>query len=239
MLGFPLGDGDAELRRSARPRFLGLDAEGDVVATREFAVTDLLTGSLQPPLSSRSGAIWRVTVSTDDVARAGRCTGTGPSLTRDVGLRPRRACGKDGPTETSRRVDDDGACMRSWPLLALGMLSSGAMGAAGKGNPMVVISTSMGDIKIELYADKAPVTVKNFLDYAKASYYDGTIFHRVIPGFMIQGGGFDRRHEGQARRTEAADQERVEQRPEERHRARSRWRARRRPTAPRRSSSST
>jgi hypothetical protein len=54
---------------------------------------------------------------------------------------------------------------------------------------MVVLSTSMGDIKIELYADKAPVTVKNFLDYAKAGYYDGTTFHRVIPNFMIQGGG--------------------------------------------------
>ena len=74
-------------------------------------------------------------------------------------------------------------------VLALGMLSSGAMGAAGKGNPMVVISTSMGDIKAELYADKAPITVKNFTDYAKAGYFDGTIFHRVIPGFMIQGGG--------------------------------------------------
>jgi len=53
----------------------------------------------------------------------------------------------------------------------------------------VVLSTSMGDIKVELYADKAPVSTKNFLDYAKAGYYDGTIFHRVIPSFMIQGGG--------------------------------------------------
>jgi cyclophilin family peptidyl-prolyl cis-trans isomerase len=61
--------------------------------------------------------------------------------------------------------------------------------AATKGNPMVLLSTSMGDIKLELYADKAPVTVKNFLDYVKAGYYDGTIFHRVIPNFMVQGGG--------------------------------------------------
>src|SRR5215475_6115216 len=61
--------------------------------------------------------------------------------------------------------------------------------AAAKGKPMVVISTSMGDIKVELYADKAPETVKNFLAYVNAGYYDGTIFHRVIPGFMIQGGG--------------------------------------------------
>ncbi|TMB16703.1 MAG: peptidyl-prolyl cis-trans isomerase [Deltaproteobacteria bacterium] len=54
---------------------------------------------------------------------------------------------------------------------------------------MVLLSTSMGDIKVELSPDKAPVTVKNFLDYVKAGYYDGTIFHRVISGFMIQGGG--------------------------------------------------
>jgi peptidyl-prolyl cis-trans isomerase A (cyclophilin A) len=59
----------------------------------------------------------------------------------------------------------------------------------GKGNPMVLISTSMGDIKVELFADKAPETVKNFLAYVKSGYYDGTIFHRVIPGFMVQGGG--------------------------------------------------
>jgi cyclophilin family peptidyl-prolyl cis-trans isomerase len=61
----------------------------------------------------------------------------------------------------------------------------------GKGNPMVVLTTSLGDIKIELFPDKAPVTVKNFLDYVQAGYYDGTVFHRVIPGFMIQGGGMD------------------------------------------------
>jgi len=54
---------------------------------------------------------------------------------------------------------------------------------------MVLISTSMGDIKVELYQDKAPETVKNFLAYVNAGYYDGTIFHRVIPDFMIQGGG--------------------------------------------------
>jgi cyclophilin family peptidyl-prolyl cis-trans isomerase len=84
--------------------------------------------------------------------------------------------------------------MSSWraTLLATMLVVPGvatAAPAAGKGNPMVVISTSMGDIKAELYADKAPVTVKNFIDYAKAGYYDGTIFHRVIPGFMVQGGG--------------------------------------------------
>ena len=55
---------------------------------------------------------------------------------------------------------------------------------------MVLFSTNLGDIKIELYPDKAPVTVKNFLSYVDAGFYDGTIFHRVVPGFVIQGGGF-------------------------------------------------
>ncbi len=61
--------------------------------------------------------------------------------------------------------------------------------AAAKGNPMVLITTSLGDLKLELFADKAPETVKNFLAYVEAGYYDNTIFHRVIPDFMIQGGG--------------------------------------------------
>jgi len=73
--------------------------------------------------------------------------------------------------------------------------------AAAKGNPTVLISTSKGDIKVELYPDKAPETVKNFLAYVNAGYYDGTIFHRVIRGFMIQGGGLTAdmkdKHEGQ------------------------------------------
>lgn len=55
----------------------------------------------------------------------------------------------------------------------------------------VKLETSMGDIEIELFADKAPKTVANFLDYVKSGHYDGTIFHRVIDGFMIQGGGMD------------------------------------------------
>jgi cyclophilin family peptidyl-prolyl cis-trans isomerase len=58
-------------------------------------------------------------------------------------------------------------------------------------NPVVTMSTNMGDIRIELNADKAPISTKNFLDYVNEAYYDGLIFHRVIPGFMIQGGGFD------------------------------------------------
>jgi len=83
--------------------------------------------------------------------------------------------------------------MAAWRSLsiaiAFGIALAGSAAGAGKGNPMVVLSTSLGDIKVELYQDKAPITVKNFLDYVKAGYYDGTIFHRVIPGFMIQGGG--------------------------------------------------
>lgn len=57
-------------------------------------------------------------------------------------------------------------------------------------NPMVEMRTSMGTMKIELYPDKAPKTTENFLQYAREGFYDGTVFHRVISGFMIQGGGF-------------------------------------------------
>src|SRR5213594_1717409 len=57
-------------------------------------------------------------------------------------------------------------------------------------NPVVVMDTSLGKIRIELDAKNAPITVKNFLDYVDDKFYDGTIFHRVIPDFMIQGGGF-------------------------------------------------
>jgi peptidyl-prolyl cis-trans isomerase B (cyclophilin B) len=56
---------------------------------------------------------------------------------------------------------------------------------------MVIIRTTFGEIKLELDAEKAPKTVENFLSYAQEGYYDGTIFHRVIDNFMIQGGGFD------------------------------------------------
>ncbi len=56
--------------------------------------------------------------------------------------------------------------------------------------PKVIVHTSQGDIEIELYADKAPKTVDNFLQYVKDGFYSGTVFHRVIAGFMIQGGGF-------------------------------------------------
>jgi cyclophilin family peptidyl-prolyl cis-trans isomerase len=61
----------------------------------------------------------------------------------------------------------------------------------GGPNPVVVMETSMGTIKVELYQDKSPITTENFLKYVDTKHYDGTIFHRVISDFMIQGGGFE------------------------------------------------
>ncbi|PCH63593.1 MAG: peptidyl-prolyl cis-trans isomerase A [SAR86 cluster bacterium] len=58
-------------------------------------------------------------------------------------------------------------------------------------NPLVVIETDKGNFTIELWADKAPISVENFLRYVDSGYYDGLVFHRVIPGFMVQGGGMD------------------------------------------------
>lgn len=73
--------------------------------------------------------------------------------------------------------------------LAVGIAMS-ANDAAAAGNPQVAIETSMGKIVVELYPDKAPKTVENFLKYVEDGFYAGTIFHRVIGTFMIQGGGF-------------------------------------------------
>lgn len=64
-------------------------------------------------------------------------------------------------------------------------------GATASESPRVKLQTNFGDIIIELNRDKAPATVKNFLRYVNEGFYDGTLFHRVIDGFMIQGGGFD------------------------------------------------
>lgn len=63
-------------------------------------------------------------------------------------------------------------------------------GGGAAGGPVVLMSTSKGEVKIELFQKEAPETVTNFLAYVNDGFYDGTIFHRVIPGFMIQGGGF-------------------------------------------------
>ena len=60
-----------------------------------------------------------------------------------------------------------------------------------KENPVVEVKTDLGTFYIELFPDKAPITVENFLKYVDEGFYDGLIFHRVIPGFVVQGGGFD------------------------------------------------
>ena len=66
---------------------------------------------------------------------------------------------------------------------------AGAAETAAK-NPVVLMQTNLGTIKLELFSKEAPLSVKNFLDYTASGFYDGTVFHRVIPNFMIQGGGF-------------------------------------------------
>ena len=75
-------------------------------------------------------------------------------------------------------------------LLAFAAHGASWAQAPAKPNPKIQLSTSMGAIVIELYPDKAPKTVENFLQYVQDKHYDGTVFHRVIDGFMIQGGGF-------------------------------------------------
>jgi cyclophilin family peptidyl-prolyl cis-trans isomerase len=77
------------------------------------------------------------------------------------------------------------------PLLPLLMAAAQAASPAPDARPKVAMVTSKGTNRIALEADKAPVSTKNFLDYVRSGHYDGTIFHRVIPGFMAQGGGFD------------------------------------------------
>ena len=73
-------------------------------------------------------------------------------------------------------------------VFALSALSPAAM--AAKGDPHVLLTTSAGNIELELDKQKAPVSVQNFVDYVNSGFYNNTTFHRVIPGFMIQGGGF-------------------------------------------------
>jgi peptidyl-prolyl cis-trans isomerase B (cyclophilin B) len=77
--------------------------------------------------------------------------------------------------------------MRLFAALALSALAATAAMAA---NPQVELDTTLGKIRIELYPDAAPKTVANFLQYVKDGFYTGTQFHRVIPGFMVQGGGY-------------------------------------------------
>ncbi len=81
--------------------------------------------------------------------------------------------------------------VRIMALIVAGLLLAGKVSAQEKEETMVKLMTTAGDITLELYADKAPETVKNFLRYVDDGFYKGTVFHRVIPSFMIQGGGFD------------------------------------------------
>jgi peptidyl-prolyl cis-trans isomerase A (cyclophilin A) len=79
-------------------------------------------------------------------------------------------------------------------VLIAAVLLAGAARAdtsQAKGNPVVVLETTHGDIEITLEAEKAPISTENFLAYVDSGHYDGTVFHRVIPNFMIQGGGYD------------------------------------------------
>jgi peptidyl-prolyl cis-trans isomerase A (cyclophilin A) len=90
--------------------------------------------------------------------------------------------------------------IRALPLIALLFSAMGTYAADAEvkttpvatPNPIAIISTTAGEITLQLYADKSPVTVANFIDYANSGFYNGTIFHRVIKNFMIQGGGFNK-----------------------------------------------
>lgn len=75
-------------------------------------------------------------------------------------------------------------------MLALALFAAACTNEEKNMNPHVILETTQGNMEIELYSQKAPATVENFLQYVNEGFYDGTIFHRVIPGFMIQGGGF-------------------------------------------------
>src|SRR3989337_2410370 len=79
-------------------------------------------------------------------------------------------------------------------MLALSIALAAGGSAFAAEPPQVRFSTTAGDFVVEVYPDKAPKTVENFLRYVKDKHYDGTIFHRVINNFMVQGGGFDARY---------------------------------------------
>lgn len=88
--------------------------------------------------------------------------------------------------------------MRSLKSSGFGLIAAGVLLSAGlftapaqAANPVVVVKTNLGTFEAELFRDKAPISVENFLQYVEKGFYQGTIFHRVIPNFMVQGGGFD------------------------------------------------
>ncbi|MGH8687669.1 MAG: peptidylprolyl isomerase [Burkholderiales bacterium] len=96
--------------------------------------------------------------------------------------------------------------MTAWWKSMLVLSAAAAAPGALAANPQVDLKTSAGTIRLELYPAKAPKTVENFLRYVKDGHYDGTIFHRVIAGFMIQGGGFDTGYKQKATRAPIANE---------------------------------
>jgi len=87
-------------------------------------------------------------------------------------------------------------------LSAAAVVPAGALGA----DPQVDLKTNLGTIRLELYPAKAPKTVANFLQYVRDGHYNGTVFHRVIDNFMIQGGGFDKSNKQKATRSPIANE---------------------------------
>ena len=122
------------------------------------------------------------------------CAGLALMLAGCGGSEPSQSEAPPAASSTSNAPADAGTAApgTTAPEAAAGHAAPGdASTGAADGQPVrVVMETSKGTIELELYPDKAPVTVKNFVDYANKGFYGGTIFHRVIPGFMVQGGGF-------------------------------------------------
>jgi hypothetical protein len=85
--------------------------------------------------------------------------------------------------------------LKPWFLPVFALAATTAGGGAVAADPQVDMKTNFGTVRLELYPDKAPETVANFLKYVQDGHYDGTIFHRVIVNFMIQGGGFERNYQ--------------------------------------------
>lgn len=82
--------------------------------------------------------------------------------------------------------------MRSWqPLVAAVLVATALAGCEGEAGTLVIFETSLGEFRVEMLPDHAPVTVANFLQYVDDGFYDGTTFHRIFPGFVVQGGGFE------------------------------------------------
>jgi len=110
-----------------------------------------------------------------------------------VNLSPKPAAKRVGTWIAGMRSDAGGPGYRTRQPLAMAAACAVAIAVpslAHADNPFVVLETSAGDITVELFPDKAPATVANFLSWVDSNGYDGTIFHRVIAGFMIQGGGY-------------------------------------------------